>query len=70
MQGVIISRRHCYGFIEIENKSGENLNYFFHETDMARGQSFLGLKIGDMVDFEEEKSDRGLKAKQVRKITN
>lgn len=69
MQGIIRARRHCFGFIEFVKKSGENLSYFFHETDMAKGQSFLELKIGDIVDFEEEISDRGLKAKQVKKKT-
>lgn len=53
-----------YGFIT--SKSGENV--FVHQNDIEM-DGFRYLKVGESVEFEEEESDRGLKAINVKVLS-
>jgi CspA family cold shock protein len=51
-----------YGFIS-ENVTGKS--YFVHITEV---ENQVELKVGDVVEFEEEESEKGLKAVNVKKV--
>jgi len=56
-----LSPRKGFGFIQCEN--GKDI--FVHQTAIPAGVS---LDEGDGVEFEEEKSDRGPRATDIRKL--
>ena len=51
-----------FGFIDIQ---GQNANVFVHNEELKNVQY---LTVGDKVEFEIEKSNRGLKAVNVKLI--
>lgn len=55
--------RKGYGFIEGE----DGKDVFVHHTDIHMG---IYVHEGDKVSYEVEKSDRGLKATNVKKLKN
>ena len=63
MKGIMhwLSPRKGFGFIQCEN--GKDI--FVHQTAIPAGVS---LDEGDGVEFEEEKSDRGPRATDIRKL--
>jgi CspA family cold shock protein len=50
-----------FGFIN----TGEEKDLFFHRNDL-QGVAYESLQEGQEVEFEVERTDRGLKAKNVR----
>lgn len=50
-----------YGFIEI--RPGDNR--FFHASEL-RGIEFKDLRVGNLVEYKEEQSEKGLQAIEVK----
>lgn len=57
----IIAEKH-FGFITPDAEEHEPKDVFFHESGLAEGIQFASLKIGDVVTFEKEDSDKGPRA--------
>jgi len=56
-----------YGFIEMSENETED-DIFFHFSEIIEMPGFRSLTENDEVEFEIEKSDRGLVARNVRLI--
>lgn len=54
-----------YGFITADDGSGDA---FVHQTDIV-AKGYRTLSEGDLVEFEPEPGDRGIKARNVRALT-
>ncbi|MGB4076360.1 MAG: cold shock domain-containing protein [Minisyncoccia bacterium] len=54
-----------FGFIKVE---GQQKDVFFHSQELV-GVAFDELRVGDMVEFEIEQSDKGPKAVKVSKVS-
>jgi CspA family cold shock protein len=58
-----------FGFITPEGKTDEKgNNVFFHTTALVDGTVFTDLQKGDLVEYEEEASDKGPRAVNVHKV--
>ncbi len=60
----MFNARKGYGFIHYENEK----DVFFHYSNIIDDNEFKALKANDEVTFELEETDRGLRAKNVKKI--
>lgn len=57
-----------FGFITPEGMADEKANnVFFHTTALVDGTVFAELQKGDMVEFDQEASDKGPRAVNVRR---
>ena len=54
------------GFGFITDTTDPNIDYFFHFTGLVNGK----VEKGDMVEFDLEKTNRGLKCVNVQKLTD
>lgn len=59
----IISDKGTFGFI---SREGESKDLFFHANDVTGG-AFSDLKVGDVVSFDVEETQKGPSAKNVTK---
>jgi CspA family cold shock protein len=55
-----------FGFITVE---GREKDLFFHANSLVSGVSFMDLKVGDRVSFEEADSPKGPNAVNVTKVS-
>ena len=65
MKGTVKWYNEMKGFGFIEGEDGKDI--FVHRTAMESG---IGLDEGDQVEYEIEKSERGLKAMNVKMLKN
>jgi cold shock protein len=54
-----------FGFIAVE---GREKDLFFHANSLVPGVSFMDLKVGDKVSFDEADSPKGPNAVNVAKV--
>ena len=64
-QGTVVDFRQTFGFIK---PASGGLNVFVHFSDIIDMEGYRNLSKGDVVEFEYESGEKGIKAVRVKLI--
>ncbi len=64
MKGKLLRIRHDrgFGFVAPEDATGPRDQHFLHARNLLGGIRFEDLKVGDVLEFDSEQSEKGLVA--------